>query len=146
MGNNSSSSVNGLVGLGMTGTGAGAVNGVMGTPQTGASKMAAAAKRGQAGGVVDGLPPVGVDGAEEDHPLSESSLAARCAESRPVESVKSAHVKGIPHDTYPEPPVPPANPLESPSAARPGRIRIGHLRAGLAVERAGSCQVHHQGV
>lgn len=77
MGNSSSSSVNGLVGLGMTNAGTGAVGGVMSTPQTGASKMAAAAKRGQAGGVVDGLPPVGVDGQEEDHPLSESSLASR---------------------------------------------------------------------
>lgn len=87
MGVGSSSSVNGLVGLGMTGAGAGGggvggiapLGGVMGTPQTGASKMAAAAKRGQAGGVVDGLPPVGVDGEDEDHPLSESSLRERSA-------------------------------------------------------------------
>jgi hypothetical protein len=42
------------------------------TPQTGASKMAAAAKRGQAG--IDGLP---VKQEEEDHPLSEKCLRER---------------------------------------------------------------------
>lgn len=50
---------------------------VTNTPQTGASKMAAAAKRGQTV-LIDGLPPVQADGEEEeDHPLSEKSLNAR---------------------------------------------------------------------
>ncbi|ORY33435.1 kinase-like domain-containing protein [Naematelia encephala] len=64
----STTSVNGLaqsqVGLG-----------IMATPQTGASKMAAAAKRGQAG--LDGMSGKGKGPEEEDHPLSEKSLKAR---------------------------------------------------------------------
>lgn len=50
-----------------------------GTPKTGASKMAAAAKRGQAG--LDGLPRNASDGSieEEDHPLSDKSLKSRYA-------------------------------------------------------------------
>lgn len=49
----------------------------MSTPQTGASKMAAAAKRGQAG--IDGIskPKRMTTEEEEDHPLSEKSLKAR---------------------------------------------------------------------
>lgn len=51
--------------------------GVQATPKTGASKMAAAAKRGQAMGT-DGMAPVNMEGEEEeDHPLSEKSLKAR---------------------------------------------------------------------
>jgi hypothetical protein len=62
-------------GMGAT---AGNTGNAVNTPQTGASKMAAAAKRGQTA-VIDGLPPVQADGEEEeDHPLSEKMLAARC--------------------------------------------------------------------
>ena len=81
VGASSSSSVSGLVGLGMTSS-VGSLGNVgnttvTGTPQTGASKMAAAAKRGQTV-LIDGLPPCQADGEEEeDHPLSEKSLKAR---------------------------------------------------------------------
>ncbi|KAK4685937.1 hypothetical protein P7C73_g4198, partial [Tremellales sp. Uapishka_1] len=67
----STTSVNGLLALSMANS----------TPQTGASRMALAAKRGQERGradAVDGLP--GRDmfkKEEEDHPLSDKSLAAR---------------------------------------------------------------------
>jgi hypothetical protein len=83
-----SASASNLVGLGMTGTGGTGTSSapvttnqglglVHATPKTGASKMAAAAKRGQAMGI-DGLPPVKPDGEEEeDHPLSEKSLKSR---------------------------------------------------------------------
>lgn len=62
-------------------------------PQTGASKMAAAAKRGATG--VDGLPrsrrgsqavPVG----EEDHPLSEKCLKAKLVPSRSTSSPQAS--------------------------------------------------------
>lgn len=83
----STTSVSGLIGLGMTGTSsapvttshgaATALPSVQATPRTGASKMAAAAKRGQAMGT-DGMAPVKPDGEEEeDHPLSEKSLKSR---------------------------------------------------------------------
>jgi hypothetical protein len=61
---------------------AGDGGGLMGTPKTGASKMAAAAKRGQAG--IDGLPAYknGMTVPEaEDHPLSDKSLKARYVRS-----------------------------------------------------------------
>jgi hypothetical protein len=54
-------------------------------PQTGASKMAAAAKRGATG--LDGIPrprrgSQAVPIEEDDHPLSEKSLRARCVPSQ----------------------------------------------------------------
>jgi hypothetical protein len=51
----------------------GVVSSVVGTPKTGASKMAAAAKRGQAG--MEGTNPSTT--IDEDHPLSDKSLKAR---------------------------------------------------------------------
>lgn len=57
------------------------------TPQTGASKMAAAAKRGQAG--LDKGKGVHVE--EEDHPLSEKSLRARyvCLILNPLDNLRN---------------------------------------------------------
>jgi hypothetical protein len=65
---------------GLSGTGAGMV-----VPQTGASKMAAAAKRAATG--IDGIPrprrgSQAVQSEDEDHPLSEKCLQARCVPSR----------------------------------------------------------------
>jgi hypothetical protein len=64
-------------GAGIGGVGLGVGLGVTSTPKTGASKMAAAAKRGQAG--IEGLPPLKGPGVveDEDHPLSDKSLKAR---------------------------------------------------------------------
>ena len=66
-----------VVGLGMTPGGA-STGTSANLPQTGASKMAAAAKRGQQVGGKDNLPPVNSEGQEdEDHPLSEKALRSR---------------------------------------------------------------------
>ena len=68
----SSASVNGLGGTGVAMTN----SQIAPTPQTGASRMAAAAKRGQAG--LDTRPKASTAEKEEEHPLSEKSLRAQC--------------------------------------------------------------------
>jgi hypothetical protein len=80
-----STTTGGLNGTG-TGVGTGSSSALLAlVPQTGASKMAAAAKRGATG--LDGIPrprrgsqAVAVE--EEDHPLSDKSLRARCVSFR----------------------------------------------------------------
>jgi hypothetical protein len=136
------------------------------TPQTGASRMAQAAKRGQVRGTdVEGLPPGAVQTKEEeDHPLSDKSLSARyvgsastlstsisehCESTRcsVVKSRRSADIsQRIPHDTYLVPLIPRTKSVVASTANGSRGLWTRGVSARWADGRTGRCEMYHKGV